>query len=169
MVDVSLQRALCLIVISTLLLTACGFQLRSNRLPVQITEPVEVSPAQTETAKRLADALQAQGVATAVGASMQLRLENERRDKRAIALTSRATVAEYRLSHRLWVSLHNQDQLIIPPTLIEARRTLVVRPAEAAGMEQEELLLVRELEAEILDRILRWLSYSLTDALPGER
>lgn len=146
------------------LLQGCGFQLRSMPLAEHMDAPLQVAPANSELARQLAAMLRRQGVDISQQAALQLRLDSELRDKRAIALTSRATAAEYRLSHQVRVSLVRGDRTLVAPTLIEARRNLVVRPAEAAGMEQEERILIAELEKELLDRIVRWLNFSLAGA-----
>ena len=142
-----------------LLLSACGFQLRGDPsvgLPsLNITEAMPSSV--TPDIRRILE----QGPTKLVGdpkqAAAQLRMLGDTREKTVHTITSTGRVYEFqlRLAVRFEVLLPDRELPLVPPTEVEARRLISYSETAPTAKEAEEVLLYKDMQLELADRILR--------------
>lgn len=144
-----------------LLLAACGFQLRgAAALPF---ETLYVPGATRGIALELKRNIQS-GSATRVvddpkAAEAHLLFSEETRGKEILALSSAGRVREFRLVYR--VRFHVADGKggdFLPPGTVTLTRDVTYDDAVALAKEAEELLLFQEMQADMVQQIMRRLA-----------
>ena len=141
------------------LLTSCGFQLRGDPsvgLPsLNITEvmPSSVAP----DIRRILATGPTKLVGDPKQAAAQLRMLGDTREKTVHTITSRGIVYEFqlRLAVRFEVLLPNRELPLVPATEVEARRIISYSATAPTAKEAEEVLLYKDMQVELADRILR--------------
>jgi|SRR5688572_10939578 len=143
----------------TLLLAACGFQLRGEQATgirsISVTQ-VGGSQVAAEIRRTLA-AGQTTVVPIPGEAEAHLRVLNEQREKTVYTLTGAGRVYEYQLKLlvRYQLTVPGREEPAIPPTQIEARRLVTYSETAPVAKEAEEQLLFRDMQADLARQILR--------------
>lgn len=150
------------LVVLTLALTACGFQLRgSAALPFQ-TLYLDAGKSQqlgSELASALRFGSNARLVSRPEEAEAVLQLVDETREKRILSLSAGGRVREFQLFYR--VSFRVQDAKggeLLPAQQIELKRDFSYSDAQVLAKEQEEALLYRDMQNDAVQQILRRLA-----------
>lgn len=154
-----------------LLVAACGFQLRTWDLAG--LERVQVVGAEAPLLRReLTRALTQSGVVLADArsdADVVLRLSDERESRRTASVSGGGRVAEYEMS--LAVSFGARDaegDELVPTRTLRAERTYRLDLDNLIGSREEETLIVRELRADLVQRIVRSLGRAAERARGAE-
>lgn len=145
-----------------LLLTACGFQLRGQAtLPFE-TIYVDIpltSPVGTELKRNIVAGTRAKLANDAAQAKAILSVSGEERSKTILSFDTAGRVREYQLRYRL--SFRVRDALgrdYLPLSEIRLTRIISYVDAQVLAKEQEELLLFRDMQSDMVQQILRRLS-----------
>jgi LPS-assembly lipoprotein len=150
------MRALASVVLA-LLLAACGFQLRGAQpLPfssLYVAEDWELgailrSNIRAYGSTRLASSPQeAQAVLTRIG---------ETREKNILSLSATGRVREYQLRYRFAFRVHDlKGREFIPPTEVVLVREISFSDDRVLAKEQEEVLLYRDMQNDMVQQVLR--------------
>ncbi len=147
-------------VLMALLLAACGFQLRGAQpLPfasLYIADNWELGALlrrniRTLGSTQLATSPQeAQAVLTSIG---------EAREKNILSLSATGRVREFRLSYRFAFRVHDlKGREFIPPSEIVLVRDISFGDDRVLAKEQEEVLLYRDMQNDMVQQVLRRLA-----------
>lgn len=147
-----------LAIMAGLLVAACGFHLRTWDLAG--LERVQVVGGDAPVLRReLTRALTQSGVVlteSRADADVIVQLSGERESRRTASVSGGARVAEYEMS--LAVSFGAQDaegDELVPTRTLRAERTYRLDLDNLIGSREEETLIVRELRADLVQRIVR--------------
>ncbi len=146
-------------------LAGCGFQLRGSNgqynMPFQsiYLAFAEASPLGTELKRNLRagdsvrienDASKAQALFDVLG---------ESRGKAILSLNSLGRVREYSLSYTLVFRVRDaNNKVLLAPTEITLRRNIAFDESQVLAKESEEALLYRDMQADLVQQILRRLA-----------
>jgi len=146
---------------AALLLAACGFQLRGAAgMPF---ETLYVPAATGGIALELKRSIQS-GSATRVvddpkAAQAQLQFSEETRSKEILALSTAGRVREYRLIYRVGFRVGDgKGGDFVPPSTVTLTRDVTYDDAAALAKETEEQLLFRDMQADMVQQIMRRLA-----------
>ncbi|MDR2261814.1 MAG: LPS assembly lipoprotein LptE [Azoarcus sp.] len=146
----------------TAALAACGFHLRGPQALAFSTLHVNLSP-YSELGITLRRQLAMSG-STAIEenperAEARLQILANERTREILSLTAAGKVREYELTQRIRFRLIDRDgaDLIAPANLI-ARREYTFSDEQILGKEQEEALLYRDMEADLVRQLMRRLA-----------
>jgi len=151
-------------------LAGCGFQLRGSADSATVLTALDVSATQTygELVTNVERTLTQQGIAVNPkgGADYRLHLLGERATRRSVSTTNQVSVAEYVLLLAIDFQLFDGagDQLL-PLTTISAERIYSFDRGSFVGSSEEEALLGREMQADIIQQIFQRLDATLKDTL----
>ncbi len=160
------RRAACsLLLISPLLLSACGFQLRGSngeyRIPfktVYLNFP-ETSPLGNELKRNIRALDGTQVVQDPKAADATVQLISETRDRKVLALNSQGRVRDYSLYYTVVFRVTNKfGKDLLGPTTIVLRRDINFNESEVMAKEQEETQLYRDMQSDLVQQILRRLT-----------
>lgn len=150
-----------LLVASALALAGCGFQLRGTaELPFRTL--FTAFPAGSTTGTVFARALRGSStrlVDQPQHAEVRLLVLEERREKETVGFTSTGRPREYQL--RLLFTfrvLDAQDNELAPPTELVLRRDITTLDTQYVAKEQEEALLYRDMQHDLVQQLLRRLA-----------
>lgn len=148
-----------LVLLLTLNLAACGFELRgSAALPFEslyieggqdIAVDLEraVRPTATKVTERAQDA------------QATLQILGEEREKRILSLNRAGRVSEFRLLYRVSFKVTDQKgRALLPTQQIELRRDITFNDSETLAKESEEALLYRDMQTDAVQQIIRRVS-----------
>ena len=149
-----------LILVFALLLTACGFQLRGAQpLPfssLYIAENWELGAALKRNIRALGSTQlaqtpqEAQAVLTSIG---------EAREKIILSLSATGRVREFQLRYRFAYRVHDlKGREFVPPTEIILVRDISFSDERVLAKEQEEVLLYRDMQNDMVQQVLRRLA-----------
>jgi LPS-assembly lipoprotein len=145
---------------AALLACACGFQLRGETtLPFQTLFVQGASPMLVELKRNVSAGTQTKLVNQAAGADAVLALDLEAREKVILSLDTSGRVREYQLRYR--VGFHVQDAKglnWIPTSEIALTRDISFNDAQIIAKENEEALLYRDMQADMVQQIMRRLA-----------
>lgn len=147
------------VLLCTLLLTACGFQLRG-----EANLPFETLYVQAPTGSQFA--IQVRRMITAgsstkiidnaKGAEATLVLVGEKREKNILSLSGTGRVSEYQLRYLMSYRVMDRNAVeIIPVTEIALKRDLSYSDAELLSKEAEDALLFRDMQNDAVQQLLR--------------
>lgn len=147
-----------------LVLAACGFQLRGAQpLPftsLYIAENWELGALLRRNIRSLgstqlsATPQEAQAILTSLG---------EAREKVVLSLSATGRVREYQLRYRFSYRVHDlKGREFIPPTDIVLVRDISFADEQVLAKEQEEVLLYRDMQGDMVQQILRRLAAAKT-------
>jgi len=152
----------CLTIATSLLLTACGFQLRGAYvLPY---ESLHIALPDTSV---IGAGLKRQIVAgggtrlvdTREEAQGTLMQTAERKDRQILSLSTAGRVREVRLAYRFsYRVVDAKGRQLVPTTAIELTRDLTYDDSAVLAKEQEELILWRDMENDLVQQLLRRLA-----------
>ena len=146
---------------AALLLAACGFQLRGAADMPFAT--LYVPGATGGIALELKRSIQS-GSATRVvddpkAAQAQLQFSEETRSKEILALSTAGRVREYRLIYRVGFRVGDgKGGDFVPPSTVTLTRDVTYDDAAALAKETEEQLLFRDMQADMVQQIMRRLA-----------
>ncbi|RJX33008.1 MAG: hypothetical protein C4516_02885 [Oxalobacter sp.] len=160
------------LLLTTLLLSACGFHLRGtafyNNLPfetVYVALP-EASVFGRELLRNLRASNKTKVVANANEAKVILEIVDEKKTRSFLSLNVQGRAREYSLSYQVLFRVRdNNNAELLGVTRLAASRTLVYNELLALGREQEEDSLYREMQTDLVQQILRRLA---TIKLPSQ-
>ena len=144
-----------------LLLSACGFQLRgSATVPF---DTLYLPRANTGIGLDLKRQIQAGTNAKVIEEQKQadavLAFTEEIRQKEVLSLTSAGRVREFQLRYRVGFRVHDQrNRDYVPNTTIQLTRDVTFNDADILAKEQEEQLLYRDMQADMVQQIIRRLA-----------
>ena len=147
--------------IAALLLGACGFQLRgSATVPF---DTLYLPRANTGIGLDLKRHIQAGTNARVVDEQSQavavLQFTEEVRQKEVLSLTSAGRVREFQLRYRVGFRVHDlRNRDYVPNTTIQLTRDVTFNDADILAKEQEEQLLYRDMQADMVQQIIRRLA-----------
>lgn len=142
-----------------LALSGCGFRLRGPQKLAFSTLHVGASP-MSEFGAALRRLVATSGTTTVVDdpAQAEARLEilaNER-GREILSLTGAGKVREYQISQRLRFRLVDRaGNILIAPTSLSAMREYTFDDSQVLGKEQEEALLYRDMQNDLLQQLMR--------------
>ncbi len=141
---------------------ACGFQMRgATELPFRTIYgafPPGSGVALAFT-RAMRDAANVRQVDRAVDAEVRLQTIRELREKEIVGFSSTGRARELQLRLRYAFRLLDaKDNELIPPTELILRRDLTTSDAQEVSKEQEEALLYREMNADVVEQLLRRLA-----------
>lgn len=138
----------------TLLLSACGFQLRgTGDVEFGLKEVnLQARNSYGETVQQLEDLLKSNGVRVTPAAKYSLNLANEQTRQRTASYTSSARSAEYELTSTLDYEFRGPQNLLLLEDSIEVQKVYVHDSNNLIGSSQEGDQLRQEMRRELLDR-----------------
>jgi LPS-assembly lipoprotein len=147
------------VVLASLLLAGCGFQLRGDpavglrTLQVSSAGPSQVA---AEIRRTLATG-PTRVVSNPKDAEAQLRVLEEVRDKSVATITGTGTVYEFelRLTVRYEVTVPGREIPVVAPTETVAKRLITYSASAPIAKEAEEQLLFKDMQVELAGRVLR--------------
>jgi LPS-assembly lipoprotein len=151
------------LIAATALLSGCGFELR--RAPelkfqtVQLKGFAPKSPLASELTRSIAASRTTQVVESAAQAQVVLEALTDRREKGVVASTATGEVRELQLRARLSFRLRSvAGKELIPATEILLTRDMSYNERDALAKEQEETLLYKAMQTDIVAQIMRRLA-----------
>ena len=148
-------------VVTSMLLTACGFQLRgAANLPYDTMHVASPTPTGFAADFRRAIAANSRTriVTRAQDAQATLHVMSEVREKSILSLSGGGRVREYDLRYRVSYRLTDKDNKELRPTTqITLRRDLSYNDVDTLSKESEEALLYRDMQADAVSQVLRQL------------
>jgi LPS-assembly lipoprotein len=154
-----------LVLTITMLLSACGFQLRGSSSQANLPfKTVYLSlPDTSPLGNELRRYLRANGdvaIATdAKSAQAVIDVLSETRQKVILTLNTQGRVREYSLFYRITFRVKDAaDKELLAPTEIVLKRDMSFNEAQAIAKEKEEELLYRDMQSDLVQQILRRLA-----------
>lgn len=158
----------CTLLGASLLLSACGFQLRGAGIDNGMSlDALHVSAQNNHspTRQQVLDALRSNGVSVRGSAPYHLQLLAEPQYRRAVSSGSRSAPAEYELRQELVFQITNSaGQPLVGPETLSAQRAYVSDRDNLVGSSEEEALLQREMRQDLT----RQLMFRLSRINPGD-
>ena len=145
-----------------LLLTGCGFQLR-GQADLQFERIYVETDGFSLFAAELRRVIQSnksvEVTKSPEDAQVVLRVLNERREKKILALTSTGSVEEYVLLYQVsYRVMDNKMQDLVAPSEIALQRIMTYQDTETLAKESEEQFLFRDMQDDAVQQMLRRLS-----------
>lgn len=164
----------CALIGVSLLLSACGFQLRGSGGAAGIgldALHVSAQDAHSPTRQQLVETLQSRGVVVNSSARYQLQLLAEPVQRRAVSHASRSTPAEYELTRSLVFQIADRDgRPLIGPETLTTRRAYAADRDNLVASSEEEVQLQQEMGQDLVRQLmLRLSSMSSSDLANRER
>jgi LPS-assembly lipoprotein len=145
----------------TLLLSACGFQLRGHAgMPFQsiYLEAASATPLVSELRRNL-EANDVTLSNTAENAELILNIESESQEKQILSLSGAGRVNEYQLYFKVSLRAYdNQAHDWIPAEEMVVRRNYNYDDTQILAKQQEEAMLVQSMRDDMVRQIIRRLS-----------
>jgi LPS-assembly lipoprotein len=143
-------------------LGGCGFRLRGPQPMDFATLHVNVS-AQTELGAQLRRLVAVSGSTVVVeeeaAAEARLQILGNARSREILSLTGAGKVREYQLHQNLQFQLLDKaGKPLIPPTTLSARREYTFDEDAVLGKQQEEELLYRDMQQDLVQQMMRRLA-----------
>ncbi len=159
----ALRAAAALLIAGTV--AGCGFQLRgangSYTMPFQsiyLGLP-DTSALGVELKRNLRAGGQVAIADKAEGAEAQFVLLGEVRNKSILSLNSLGRVREYLLTYTVSYTVRDaKGAVLVPPTEISLRRNMAFDETQVLAKESEEALLYRDMQADLVQQIIRRLA-----------
>ena len=159
------RRAACLLLLSPLLLSACGFQLRGAngqyRIPFKTLylSFAESSPLGNELKRNIRALGGTEIVNDPKQAEALLQVISETRDQKILSVNSQGRVREISLYYTLVFHVTNKfGKDLLAPTTISLRRDISFNESEVMAKEQEEAMLYRDMQSDLVQQVLRRLA-----------
>ncbi len=144
-----------------LLLAGCGFQLRGTAsLPfASVYVPGATGGIALDLARNIEAGTNAKVVSDPKAAEAILQFTGEAREKEILSLTGAGRVREFRLRYRVGFRVHdNKGSDYVPQSTLELTRDVSFNDAEVLAKENEEQLLFRDMQGDMVQLIMRRLS-----------
>ena len=146
------------IIVLTMMLASCGFQLRGNReLPfntiyVQAPETSQITPA---LRRALRGGTQVKLVDDPAQAEATLEIVREARERQILSLSNTGRVSEYRLDYIVQFRLYQKDKEFLPVTNVTQWRAMSFQDSQVIQREGQEDLLYRDMRNDAVQQIVR--------------
>ena len=145
-----------------MLLPGCGFHLRGPQALDFATVHISV-PEQSEFGAQLRRLVATTGTTRveedAAKAEARLQILSNDRGREILSLTGAGKVREYQLVQSLRFQLLDRaGKALIPPTSLTARREYTFDDSQVLGKEQEEALLYRDMQNDLVQQLMRRLA-----------
>jgi len=140
------------------LLAGCGFQLRGQAsLPFETFYVPGSSPLAIELRRNLTASSKTRLVDSPEKAQAVLAFTDEQRDKTILTFTSAGKVNEFRLRYRVGfrVTDSKSAQVFLPTSEIILTRDMSFNDAQVIAKENEEQLLYRDMQTDMVQQIMR--------------
>jgi LPS-assembly lipoprotein len=140
------------------LLAACGFQLRGTaQLPFETLYIPGANPLAVELRRNVKAASKTRLVDSPGSAQAVLGFTTEAREKVILSFTSAGRVQEYRLRYRVGFRVTDPkgDQVFLPSSEILLTRDLTYNDSQVIAKENEEAMLYRDMQTDMVQQILR--------------
>ncbi|WP_374502141.1 LPS assembly lipoprotein LptE [Zoogloea sp.] len=165
------RRALAVLGALPLLAAGCGFQLRGARpLPFDTIYlgMYEYSELAAAIRRQIKAGSTTRVVARQEDAAVRLEVLADAKEKAILALNTQGRVREYQLRQRFSFRLVDRNgQVVIAPNEILLRRDLAFDDSQVLAKEQEEILLYRDMQGDLVQQLMRRLSAArMPDAPP---
>jgi LPS-assembly lipoprotein len=150
-----------LILALALALAACGFRLRGTAdLPFQtVYVPGANAGIGLDLKRNIEAGTAAKVVDNPAAAEAVLVFTQEAREKEILSLTSTGRVREFQLRYRVGFRVHDSKGAdYVPANVVQLTRDVTYNDAEILAKEQEEQLLFRDMQADMVQQILRRLA-----------
>jgi LPS-assembly lipoprotein len=141
-----------------LFLAGCGFQLRGQAaLPFETLHIPGAYPLAVELRRNVSAASKTRLVDDPERAQAVFNLTTEVRDKVILSFTSAGKVNEYRLRYRVGFRVTDPKglQVFLPTSEILLTRDMAYSDAQVLAKENEEALLYRDMQTDMVQQILR--------------
>ena len=167
------RRALVLLGGAPLLLAGCGFKLRGQR-PLPFESIYLGMSAYSELAAAIRREIRANGGTRIADkpedAQVRLEVQADIKDKLILALNTQGRVREYQLRQRFIFRLVSKSgQEITPSNEILLRRDLAFDDTQLLAKQQEEILLYRDMQNDLVQQLMRRLAATkMPEAPPAE-
>jgi LPS-assembly lipoprotein len=143
-------------------LTACGFHLRTWDVGTSIESAYVASDARNPLEAPLKRALRQAGVAAADSAGQAeivVELLDSRHERRSVSVSGQARAAEYETTLGIQYRVTDgQGQELVPAQWLERQRVFRVDRDNIVGSSEEQALLEREMQSDLVQQILRALN-----------
>jgi len=144
-----------------LLLAGCGFRLRGTaEVPFEtLYVPGATSGIALDLKRNIQAGTKARVVDDPSKADAVLQFTEETRQKEILSLTGTGRVREFQLRYRVAFRVHDgKGADYVPPSTIQLTRDVTFNDAEILAKEQEEQLLFRDMQIDMVQQILRRLA-----------
>lgn len=144
-----------------LAVASCGFRLRGTaELPFQsLYVPGANTGIGLDLKRNIQAGTGAKVVDTPATADAVLEFTQEAREKEILSLTSTGRVREFQLRYRVGFRVHDgKGANYVPPSVVQLTRDVTYNDAEILAKEAEEQLLFRDMQADMVQLIMRRLS-----------
>lgn len=155
------------VVCLALIVTACGFHLRSWDVGTSVTSAYVESNPRNPVKKPLEQALRQAGVAEAASSSdaeVVVELLDSRHERRNATVSGQARVAEYEVTVGVRYRItdgHGRE--LVPVQWLQRSRVFQVDRDNIVGNSEEQALLEREIQTDLVQQILRALNAAVTE------
>jgi LPS-assembly lipoprotein len=154
-----------------LIVAGCGFRLRGTaEVPFQtLYLPGATSGIALDLKRNIQAGTRARVVDDPKAADAVLQFTEETRAKEILSLTSAGRVREFQLRYRVGFRVHDSRGAdFVPANVIQLTRDVTFNDAEVLAKEQEEQLLFRDMQADMVQQILRRLAAAKPPKPPVE-
>lgn len=144
-----------------LLVAGCGFRLRGTAdVPFSsVYVPGATGGIALDLKRNIQAGTNAKVVEDPKAADAILQFLQEHRQKDILSLTGTGRVREYRLIYRVGFRVHDgRGGEYVPPSTIELSRDITFNDSEVLAKEAEESLLVRDMQTDMVQQIMRRLA-----------
>jgi LPS-assembly lipoprotein len=144
-----------------LALTACGFHLRGTAaVPFDsVYIPGATGGMALDLKRNIQAGTRARVVEDPKAADAVLQFTEETRQKEILSLTGTGRVREFQLRYRVGFRVHDgKGADYVPPSTIELTRDVTFSDTEILAKEQEEQLLFRDMQTDMVQQIMRRLA-----------
>ncbi|MDH4570540.1 hypothetical protein E8E95_28010 [Pseudomonas sp. BN414] len=140
----------------TVLLSACGFQLRGTGDAQFALDELDVTARNQygQTIKEMREALESNGVNVHAGAPYTLVLAREDESQRTASYTSGARSAEYELTKTLQYEIRGNNDLLLMNDKLTVQKYYVFDSNNLIGSDQEAAQLRQEMRQEMVQQML---------------
>ncbi|WP_020682868.1 LPS assembly lipoprotein LptE [Marinobacterium rhizophilum] len=146
-----------ILLIATLLLSSCGFQLRGNaEVPSELRElALEMPAGRSALRLELSRTLRGNGIELAAAAPYTLKILDEKQGRRVASLNERVKADEYELRTEVRFQVTQGERFLIAPTAVRTERVYSYNADAITASNAQEALLRREMQQDISRQILR--------------
>ena len=144
-----------------LVLAGCGFRLRGTaEVPFEtLYLPNATSGIALDLKRSIQAGTRARVVDEAKGADAVLQFTEEGRSKEILSLTAQGRVREFQLRYRVGFRVHDgKGREFVPASVIQLTRDVTFNDTEILAKEQEEQLLFRDMQTDMVQLIMRRLA-----------
>jgi LPS-assembly lipoprotein len=150
-----------LTLVLALLLAGCGFRLRGTaEVPFEsVYVPGATSGIALDLKRNIQAGTKARVVDDPKAADAVLQFTEETRQKEILSLTGTGRVREFQLRYRVGFRVHDgKGTEFVPPSTIQLTRDVTFNDTEILAKEQEEQLLFRDMQSDMVQQIMRRLA-----------